>query len=342
MCGIIFVICIMFIKLEKAVSTRNFCFQGSTGLFTAIIIPSLNLFHMKSLCLPLLSSLLLLLTLPATAEQLTFFTGSLNAARVKANKENKYYFALFTADWCKPCLAMKQKTFTNPDLIRLVESNFIPVQVNIDDFDGYAYKGEYNVKVLPTLIIFNGEGKQVARFEESMNARRMMEVLSAYLPKSGTPIHLANSVKPAKTAATTPSKKEPEVIYYPALKPDATEKGSENTKVAPPKPLAKAAAPAKKPEPEIVEMKVNPQSAKGFSIQVGNYGKYSNIVNVVKSMQEKFPGKQVLFHISANDQKETIYKVLLGRFNSHDDALIFMKQLKAKAVPGFIVDLSKL
>lgn len=103
---------------------------------------------------------------------------SLTTAKEIANAQGKYVFIDFFADWCVPCKWMDETTYADQRVINTLKSQFIPVKINIDDFDGYTLKEEYNVKVLPTVIILDASGKVVKRFEESLSPSKLHDVLT--------------------------------------------------------------------------------------------------------------------------------------------------------------------
>ena len=102
---------------------------------------------------------------------------SITTAKEIASAQGKYIFIDFYADWCVPCKWMDETTYADKGVINTLKSNFIPVKVNIDDFDGYTLKAEYNIKVLPTLLVIDPKGKVIKRYEESLSPGKLKDVL---------------------------------------------------------------------------------------------------------------------------------------------------------------------
>ncbi|MDZ7877484.1 MAG: thioredoxin family protein [Saprospiraceae bacterium] len=121
-----------------------------------------------------------LLTLPSFAEEVNFIKDNVRTAIDRAAAEGKLVFLDFWADYCSPCKLMEKYTFTDPSVIQRMNGSYVPVRINIETFDGYDLKAQYNVKLLPTIIVLNSKGKQVARFEESMSASKLNEILTKY------------------------------------------------------------------------------------------------------------------------------------------------------------------
>lgn len=106
-----------------------------------------------------------------------FASISLTTAKEIAQAEGKFVFIDFYADWCVPCKWMDEITYTDRNVISTLQNDFVSVKVNIDDFDGFTLKEEYKVKVLPTVIVLDQNGKVVKRYEESMSPSKLKDIL---------------------------------------------------------------------------------------------------------------------------------------------------------------------
>ena len=144
------------------------------------------------------------------SSNIRFHTGTFEAAKDKAQNEGKMLLIDFYASWCAPCKWMEQTTFKDPKVVETVNEKFIPLKINIDDFDGYALKKHFGVNVLPTILIFNEEGKIIERIEETLSPVKMLNLLdksvAAYTPK----LHAKNkSPKDVVKNALKDSKRAP-------------------------------------------------------------------------------------------------------------------------------------
>ena len=135
---------------------------------------------MRSIIYLLLASLLFMSAKNPPAEGIEFFQGSFTSAKLKASQEGRLFFLDFTASWCTPCRWMEETTFTDPTLAAYVKENYVALQVDIDDFDGFALKQEYNIQILPSLLVFNSRGELLGQYEESLSPSRMIEILKQY------------------------------------------------------------------------------------------------------------------------------------------------------------------
>jgi thioredoxin-related protein len=139
-----------------------------------------------------------LLTLPSFAEEVNFINDNVRTAIDRAAAEGKLVFLDFWADYCSPCKLMEKYTFTDPSVIQRMNGSYVPVRINIETFDGYDLKAQYNVKLLPTIIVLNSKGKQVARFEESMSGSKLYEILAKYDTKKNRKKFAKAAPEPAK------------------------------------------------------------------------------------------------------------------------------------------------
>ena len=105
---------------------------------------------------------------------------NLEEARKKAGDEGKLVFVYFHADWCKPCQWMEQTTFSNQEVDNTIKDNFIKFKVDIDDFNGFELKKVFDVKYLPTIIVFNSGGQILDRVEETLTPLKMVALLKKH------------------------------------------------------------------------------------------------------------------------------------------------------------------
>lgn len=104
----------------------------------------------------------------------------INEARKKAAEEGRLLFANFHAEWCAPCQWMDKNTYSSPMVSELLQQNYISVKINIDKEEGYFLKKTYDIKYLPTVLIFNSEGKLIDRVEETLSPIKMSEILTRH------------------------------------------------------------------------------------------------------------------------------------------------------------------
>ena len=96
------------------------------------------------------------------------------SVKEKAKQENKYIFIDAYATWCGPCKIMapayKQAAAMLEPRVRLAKVNTENEQ---------ALGAQYNVRSIPTLIIFKG-GREIARQAGAMGAKDIVQWVNSH------------------------------------------------------------------------------------------------------------------------------------------------------------------
>lgn len=109
-------------------------------------------------------------TLGNLSAQMILFEGSFDEALKKAKEEKKDLFVDFYADWCGPCKAMASQVFTRPEVGEYFNAHFVCVQVNVEAKENVEVVRKYDVKVLPTMIFIDREGKEIRLVRGAVDA----------------------------------------------------------------------------------------------------------------------------------------------------------------------------
>ena len=338
----------------------------------------------------------------------TDFMVNLATAKHKAAVEGKLYMVHFTANWCTPCKWMNSHTFTDDRVAQYLTDYYVPVKINVDDFDGIVIKQKNNVQFLPTLLIFNSSGEEVGRFEEAIGPSKLMLILE----ENNIPVNREKFDLPEPEAAVSPeaisrpllpsifdgSKDEPTIINSqegattnetvkadrPSIvySPPVTAPIMEEPIIAKPKKEVKieeassslhddlaAASDATDinvvPTSPVVntsnttmndnstaeslafltgegifELDVNYKHKEGYSVQIGLYARYENVLAEVNKFKQMY-GKTIYVHIGKKNGV-TVYRLLMGSYQDKSSADKLELELKAKGLDCFVNDLSKL
>ena len=301
----------------------------------------------------------------AFATKVKFFKGSFASAKEKASTEGKLIFVDFTARWCLPCQMMDQTTFNDELLADYLANSFVPVKVDIDDFDGFALKEKYEIQALPSILIFNSAGELLDRHQEAMSASKMRDVLIRYDHPDNKKITPIVNTRPSSDITTVPTS-QPETNYRPPLGTTAPAPYTPSPAPSHPVPVEVTTpvivettpierepvpattsypAPVNNPAPEVMpageglfRFTVSRQPSAGYSVQIGAFGHYGNVLTEVERLQAKVDAP-VLVNI-ATLRGKTVYKVMIGEFMNRQDAIDFSNYLKGIQIDGIIKDLS--
>jgi len=89
----------------------------------------------------------------------------------------------------------------------------------------------------------------------------------------------------------------------------------------------------------LYRFKVSRQASKGFSVQIGAFGDYGNVLREVAKLESRFKEPIIVQIIKRNQQP--IYKVMLGEFEAREQADNFKQFVLQNGLPeAMIKDLS--
>lgn len=291
--------------------------------------------------------------------QVNFVSGSLSDIQRRAASEDKPYFIHFTAEWCMPCQWMEKNTYTDPELANYVNTNYIPYKVDIDDSQGFNYKEQFKILLLPSVLIFSASGDQLDRFEESLSATKMLLILKAYknpgnneldsmiseMENPPSIIYPEENNEPFQPIETIPSEEE----YFIEESPEEPAPSRYTHYEAPPQPEKIVEAPPKRvytsqpkdklpPRPTVINHTESGPPKQGYGVQIGAFSNIESVKKEARKFEKRF-GKPVnVYPIEAREK--TIYKMVIGVFSSKTQANQYMSFLKSKSINGFVKNLA--
>ena len=105
----------------------------------------------------------------------------LEAARGRAQRENRPMLVDFGAAWCAACKELDKVTFSSP-LVAPEMARFVNVKVdatNSDDPNVEAALASFKVRGLPTVVLFDSHGKEAARYNDFVPPERFLPAIRA-------------------------------------------------------------------------------------------------------------------------------------------------------------------
>ena len=281
--------------------------------------------------IPLVLMLLFFVGLIKASDNIMVEFGSdLNEAKRQAGIEGKLYVVEFMTDRCYPCKMMDEVTFANKHVVDYIQQNYIPVKVNVEYFEGQVWREKYDIRVVPTIMIFNSQGQAVAKYEEAIGSGRMYNILNEHNRSSNrtvSEIYIppALGIPPASPPVpeiSSPATPTPEV--FPGLAPSPPTSTRET--------IGDAIG--------LFEFEVRRADPSGYGVQVGAYARYDNVLRAVERLKRQF-NQQILINIY-NLRGRVVYRVIAGGFVSYNSASDFKHQISTQGAGYFVVDLAQI
>jgi len=96
-----------------------------------------------------------------SAGHIVFIENSWDEAIKQAGQQHKYIFVDAYTTWCGPCMMLKAQTFTNKKAADFYNANFINLSLDLEKGAGPQFAVKWQIKSIPTLIIFDAKGKPI-------------------------------------------------------------------------------------------------------------------------------------------------------------------------------------
>ncbi len=118
---------------------------------------------------------------PVKVENLDFTSSFTKAIRM-SKKQLKPVMAYVYTDWSTSSEKMFETTFTDPDIIHIIESDFIPVKINASRKTKFAK--EHDITIFPAYIFYDLDGNVLFRELHYKNKAELLKTLQKTESKS--------------------------------------------------------------------------------------------------------------------------------------------------------------
>ncbi len=99
-----------------------------------------------------------------------FYPGTFEQAIAQARQDNKPVFLDAYTTWCVPCQRMDRQVFTDPEVGRFYNDNYISVKMDMDKPEAKKIIQAYGVKYFPTFLYFDTNGEALHKISGECDA----------------------------------------------------------------------------------------------------------------------------------------------------------------------------
>jgi thioredoxin-like negative regulator of GroEL len=123
---------------------------------------------------------------PAAGHSPIHWEHRLEDALKKARSSNKPVLIDFWAEWCGWCHRLDETTYSDPDVVKAIAADFIPVKIDTEAgkrSSEIAYK--YNVQSLPTIAFVSPTGRPIDRLATYQGPGPFLQTLATVKGRAG-------------------------------------------------------------------------------------------------------------------------------------------------------------
>ncbi|MBZ0257487.1 thioredoxin family protein [bacterium] len=104
------------------------------------------------------------------------------SAQQQAADSGKPMILFFTAKWCVPCRIMKRQVWADEQVVALVNAQFIPVAIDVDNLDNASVLARYKVEFTPVTIVTDPQENVLDWRSGGINKPEFLELLDSSSP----------------------------------------------------------------------------------------------------------------------------------------------------------------
>ena len=124
--------------------------------------------------------LIFILSVNAKAEEINFEKGNFKEVLAKAKSQQKILMIDFYTDWCKWCVELDKKVYTDKDVAEFSNKNQINWKIDAEKGEGVELAKRYAVNGFPTIVFVDGNGDEVDRIVGYMPAKDFLKRIKEF------------------------------------------------------------------------------------------------------------------------------------------------------------------
>ncbi len=289
-------------------------------------------------------------------------------------EQNKLIFINYNAEDVDPCRIMEETTFSNREVINLLNANFVNIDANIDQQVGKEWIKKFGVECLPTFMVLDNNGKLEGinqgtlstpafikwltnmssvklKIEETRNSK---ETIKKQADKSDNLLAIKRKLKAAEGNYVNARSEKTELddkITADINSTDLNKRTSENSTLIANETTTEITVlnsetltensktefvPEKVRVPHVENLEnTSLTRTMSYSIQIGAFANYLNAKNIMEKSKHDFEKHYYILEEPTKSGK-FLYKVVVGTYTSKEEAQVALQNLVDKGYDGFL------
>lgn len=105
-----------------------------------------------------------------------------DSALQEAAESDQPIILYFTGTWCVPCRIMKRQVWADEQIVALVNAQFVPVAIDVDEPENSELLTQYNIKGTPVTIVCDPQANVLDWRAGGISKPEFLELLSSSSP----------------------------------------------------------------------------------------------------------------------------------------------------------------
>lgn len=127
-----------------------------------------------------------LYNLKVSAEEINFEKGTFKEVLAKAKSENKILMIDFFTDWCKWCVELDKKVYTDNEVAGFANTKQVNWKIDAEKGEGIDLAKKYAVSGFPTIVFVDGNGDEVDRIVGYIPAKDFLKKIKEFSEGTNT------------------------------------------------------------------------------------------------------------------------------------------------------------